>query len=252
MSDESDPAFPSAAELAAVHSLYPELIDRGGKFIRREARNREEREVVTEEEKAAALKDRAVKWTQDLINTIPAIERVTVCAPPPRQYKRRKRETNEFDPRFATFIETRHRPFIDVVDGKLGEVAHHLGFAQTYANTIRAELILLSLTRGEIPPWAVIDGRKKYKCAHDEGLLCAAIFPILWEANERALTQAEHRGLTRDPSPPTQLRSKRAELLAEFFQTATTAKTVGQFLSIRGMFKILGRIIDEFRREITT
>ena len=246
----SDAEFKAAMIL--LHPTYPEIIDAQGDFIHRPILDPEQREARTEEQRAVRLQDRAAKFAQSLIEAVPVAERVKLAAPPPKS-KRAKHvrcDATGFDARHPSFVEARHGPFRDCGDRKFAETALRLGHSVQVGNAVRAELVLIYLVRGEQPPYAVVDGRQKYPRS-DEAPISAALFPLLWEAHERALVEAEQRQLTRlnEPSP---LRSQRAQLLSELFEAMTLVKLGGRHVAMRMLLKVLGRVIEEYRREIAS
>lgn len=242
--DLSDADF--AATMKTLHPVYPQLIDANGEFIHRGVILDEEQRFARDDENVAEqLRDGSRAFAKSLIDSMSAAERVA-CAAPAR-YVNRPMRRGEFSVREPKYIEERHGPFIDC-RRSFGERAQTLGFSSNYGATVRAELVLLHLLRGEVPPWtAVLDARVK-NTPEDEGPILTALWPLLIETHSADLALAEADQITRAPFSP--LRTSKAKLAADLWSALSDAKLASNHMSLRSLFKVLKRVVTMCRSEI--
>lgn len=231
-----------------MHQAYPEIVDASGGFIHRAVILNEEQRLARDDADATArLQDRARAFAQSLIDAMTAAERVT-CAAPAR-YVKRPMKRGEFIVRHPEYIETRHGPFLEC-DRNFGERARSLGFSANYGATVRAELILLHLLRSEVPPWTAVLDARLITAPEDEGQILAAIYPLINDAHEADLKQAESNKITR--APFSSLRSKKAKLAAEMWSALSDAKLASNHMALRSLFKVMKRVVEACRAEALT
>ena len=128
-----------------------------------------------------------------------------------------------------------------------GSRAIELGKVPQFGTFIRSELVLTKLINGEPPKFGhVCDGRGLSKA--DEAQIATSVFPIIWQAHESSLVEAEKRKLMRDFTPI--LREPRAALIVDFFGRLTDMKLVQSNVTLRNMFRVLNDVIILCRADL--
>ena len=232
--------YPSRAEVDAfVETTLTELFPNG-----LQAMPREEREQATEVKHSGDMREHARAFAAAMLAIVTPADRVALAAPPKSRCNNKVGfSSSGFDARRPEW-SARHAPFREVSRDFTG-VAAKLGLSAMSATNIRAEVLLIQLANGELPQ-CPLDGRTK-QTKPFEAELCAAFRP-LWLAHEKALVEAEERGMVRDPNTaPTELKSEKAALLADLFSHMTLVKRGGTAPDIRRLLRVFSKVIDAAR-----
>lgn len=234
-------------ELSQPHMSYLRkagIIDHNGEFI---LRSEKERAPATPAEKAVDLRNHAAEFATKLLVELPRSDLPKYVAP--GRYPTGKHGPwPMFRARYPKFDPERHQKYLDAGHRGVNRVAASEHRSAQYASQMRCEILLTALVSGQPVPFAIASPRVKFP-PDDEMPLACGVFPILWEAHESALAEAETRFL-RNGGTTRPLLSSRGRLLYDLFRLMTQLKIDNSVTTYNKMFKALGPILDACRADL--
>lgn len=224
------------------------VIDANSEPIVRDQKQRDAAAIAAAESPAAAALDLTVfgrTFAADLLTEISPAER-PLCVAPSRAVSTPSASA-AFRARYPRFDAERHQRYLDAGHRNFCRAAAAEHRSAQYASQMRCEIVLAALVAAQPVPLAIVNPKLKFP-PPDEMPLACGILPVLWQAHEEALIEAESKGLRNSGARP--ILSTCARLLYDLFRAMTELKVDNAVTSYCKMFKALGVILDTARQEL--